>query len=93
MMDDVNNFILEHAREYLQILWTEMLNELNNLGREGYFTPSLLVSKVRDYNRRWNKKAEEDKLLLSDGFKAFAKKQLINQSKFGQEYITALKYL
>ena len=89
----VNSIILDHARDILQVLWTEMLNELNTLGRQGHFTPSLLVSKVRDYNRKWNKKADEDNLLLTDGFKKFAKKQLIKQSKFGDEYITALRYL
>ena len=90
---DVNNIILEHARDILQILWIEMLEELNTVGQQGHFTPSLLVSKVRDYNRKWNKKADEDNLLLVDGFKNFAKKQLIKHSKFGPEYITALKYL
>ena len=90
---DVNNIILEHAREYLQTLWSEMLDELNILSQIVHITPSLLVSKVRDYNRKWNKKADEDNLLLPDGFKMFAKEQLIKQSKFGPEYITALKYL
>lgn len=90
---DVNKIILEHARDILQVLWTEMLDELNTLGKQGYFTPSLLVSKVRDYNRKWNKKADEDNLLLVDGFKNFAKKQLIEQSKFGDDFIKALKYL
>ncbi len=90
---DVNTIILEHARDILQLLWIEMFEELNTLGQQGHFTPSLLVSKVRDYNRKWNQKVDEDTLLLPDGFKKFAKKQLIKQSKFGPEYITALKYL
>lgn len=90
---DINSIILDHARDILQLLWTEMLNELNTLGRQGHFTPSLLVSKVRDYNRKWNIKADEDNLLLIDGFKTFAKKQLISQSKFGDDFIKALKYL
>ena len=90
---DVNSIILDHARDILQVLWTEMLNELNTLGKQGHFTSSLLVSKVRDYNRKWNMKADEDNLLLIDGFKNFAKKQLIAQSKFGPDFIKALKYL
>lgn len=92
-MDNVNTIVLEYARDILQELWSEMLDELDTLGKQGRFTPSLLVSKIRDYNRKWNKKADENSLLLVDGFKKFAKKQMIENSKFGDDYINALKYL
>ena len=85
--------LADKAKEVLQELWSEMLAELDFLGKQGYFTPSLLVSKVRDYNRKWNKRADRLKFLQIDGFKKFAKRTLIDNSKFGNDFITALKYL
>lgn len=91
-MDSVDD-LADKSRKILQSVWYEMLGELDTLGKQERFTPSLLVSKVRDYNRKWNKKAEELNYLKIDGFKMFAKRMLIEQSKFGDDYITALKYL
>ena len=92
-IEKINNDFLSDARAILQILWTDMFNELLTLSKQGHYTPSLLVSKVRDYNRKWNKRAETEKYLLPDAFKTFVKKQLTEQSNFPPDFINALKYL
>ena len=89
---DVNKLLLNDARELLKLLWFEMLEEINRLG-SSHFTPSLLISKIRDYNRRWNRKAEELLYLVPDAFKDFSKKQFMKELDLGEDLKNALKYL
>lgn len=73
-------------------LWADMSAELALYGEGGKFTPSLLVSKVRDYNRKWNTLAETNPFMKPDGFKVIAKRLLL-ENTLSIEFQDALKYL
>ena len=74
-------------------LKTELLKEILKASKENRLTGSLLVSKTRDYNRKWNKLAETHPDLIKDGFKAFAKKIFMEEPMFKSQFETSLKYL
>ena len=69
------NFAIETADK----LRTELFKEILKASKENRLTGSLLVSKTRDYNRKWNKLAEIHPDLIEDGFKVFAKKIFIEE--------------
>jgi len=85
-MDD---FVTETASK----LREEMFKEFLDAAREERLTGNLMVSKVRDYNRKWNKLAETHIELKPDGFKVFMKKELSEQAFFQDNFGSALKYL
>lgn len=71
----------------------EMLTEILAAAKENRLTGSLLVSKVRDYNRKWNKTAKIHPELQIDGFKKFAKREMLDQPSFKDLFESSLKYL
>lgn len=83
------NFVFKTANKFE----TELIKEILNASKEFRLTGSLLVSKIRDYNRKWNKLAETHPELIKDGFKAYAKKLFMEQPLFKDQYETSLKYL
>ena len=94
--DGLVEIIEEQITDTLRNLWKQMSSELEKYGSgSGNFTPSLLVSKIRDYNRKWNKLAEDNQFMEPDGFKVAAKKLLSKEKgrPLGKEFQDALKYL
>lgn len=93
-ISEVEAEITMEVTEILRKLWREMYDELELYGSgSGNFTPSLLISKIRDYNRKWNIMAETNKFMEPDGFKAAAKKLLTDKGPMGKQFKDALKYL
>ena len=81
--------ILEKYNE----LWQEMWKELLVLTKKGIFNPSTIISKIRDYNRKWNTCVEDFDGPI-DGFKDIVKYKLIELDVLPEEIQTAvLKYL
>ena len=94
IISEVEAEIKEEVTEIVQKLWAEMSAELELYGSgRGEFTPALLISKIRDYNRKWNIIAETNKFMEPDGFKAIAKKLLYHSDPLGKQFQDALKYL
>ncbi len=81
--------IEKEIHETTQKLWKEMSDEMS-LHK---LTPSLFISKIRDYNVEWNKIAESNPFMKLDGFKILAKKLFSNGGPLPTELIDALKYL
>ncbi len=86
---EIDEFTLETAQKLLQEFWKEM----RLASTEGRLTSSLITSKARDYNRKWNKHAETHLGMKPDGFKEMIKKQLSEEPLFRDQFATALKYL
>ena len=78
---------LEIAHNLLTELWIELQSVEKGL------TSSIIVSRVRDYNRKWNKLAEVHPDMKIDGLKDLIKKQMSETPLFRHQYPTALKYL
>ena len=83
----------KRASDIFEDLWRELLSELSIREKLKQLTPSLVVSKTRDYNRKWNALADKNLELAPDGFLHLAKIQWGLIDIFPEEYKTALKYL
>lgn len=79
--------------EIAQKLVTEFWTIIHSAAEEGRLTSNIIVSRVRDYNRKWNKLAEAHPDMKIDGLKELIKKQLNETPYFKDIYPTALKYL
>jgi len=79
--------------EIAQSLITEFWTEIFSYAEDCRLTSSIIVSKARDYNRKWNKLAETHPDMEVDGLKELIKKQLSETPYFKDIYPTALKYL
>ena len=76
-----------------QNLITEFWTEIYSASEDCRLTSSIIVSKARDYNRKWNKLAEAHPDMKVDGLKDLIKKQMNETPHFKDIYPTALKYL
>lgn len=83
----------ETAIEIAQNLMTEFWEELQSVAEGKGLTSSIIVSRARDYNRKWNKLAETHPDIKIDGLKKLFKKQISETPLFRDQYPTALKYL
>lgn len=85
----MGDIILEKYNE----LWTEMWKECLALSKKGIFNPSIIISKIRDYNRKWNVFAESCDGPI-DGYKDIVKYKLIELNILPEDIQAAvLKYL
>lgn len=83
------NFAIQIAERLHKELFTEILKA----AKEERLTGSLMVSKVRDYNRKWNELAETHSDMVVDGFKVYIKQEILKQPFFKARFESSLKYL
>jgi len=85
----MEEFTIEVAQNLITKFWTEIYSAVE----ECRLTSSIIVSRARDYNRKWNKFAETHPDMKIDGLKDLIKKQMNETPLFKDIYPTALKYL
>jgi len=85
----MEEFTIETAQNLLTEFWTE----IHSASEENRLTSSIITSKARDYNRKWNKLAVAHPDMKPDGLKDLIKKQLSETPYIRHMYPEALKYL